>query len=142
MKLLIDQNLPQRLALLLKAEGHDATHTEDVGMATSSDPPILSWCCAEERMLITADKKLTKFLASSGADCPSVLVTREMRTLLLDQFAPTLSSSCRSGSEARPPKRSAEFIRKRVPDRVGSVQFVGNCCMALTLIATIRLRNL
>lgn len=90
MKLLIDQNLPQRLALLLKAEGHDAIHTEDVGMATSPDPLILAWCCAEERMLITADKKLTKFLASSGASCPSVLITREMRTLLLDQFAPTL----------------------------------------------------
>lgn len=79
MRLLIDQNLPLRLASLLSVEGHDAVHAEDVGMATAVDPLILSWCCGEGRMLVTADKKLTKFLASSGADCPSVLITRDMR---------------------------------------------------------------
>lgn len=68
MKLLVDQNLPRRLAALLQIEGHDALHTEHEGLATAADPLILSWCCARTRLLVTADKKLTKFLASSGAD--------------------------------------------------------------------------
>lgn len=29
----------------------------------------------------TADKKLTKYLASSGARCPSVVIVRDIRTL-------------------------------------------------------------
>ena len=49
-------------------------------MATAEDPEILKRCCAEDRMLVTADKKLTKFLASSGSDCPSVLILRDLRT--------------------------------------------------------------
>lgn len=84
MRLLIDQNLPRRLTSLLQIGGHDAVHTEDIGMATTSDPSILAWCCAEVRMLVTADKKLIKFLASSGAPCPSVLITRDIRTLAVE----------------------------------------------------------
>ncbi|NDL55654.1 DUF5615 family PIN-like protein [Phytoactinopolyspora mesophila] len=90
MRLLIDQNLPRRLASLLETHGHDVAHTEDVGLATTADPQILSWCCTQDRMLVTADKKLTKFLAASSADCPSVLITREMRTTPTEQIAAIL----------------------------------------------------
>ncbi len=90
MRLLIDQNLPRRLTSLLQIGGHDAVHTEDVGMATTPDPSILSWCCGEVRMLVTADKKLTKFLVSSGASCPSVLITRDVRTLPVEQTSALL----------------------------------------------------
>jgi predicted nuclease of predicted toxin-antitoxin system len=65
LRLLVDQNLPRRLASLLEAHGYDVAHTEDVGLATTADPQILSWCCAQDRVLVTADKKLTKFLAAS-----------------------------------------------------------------------------
>lgn len=75
---------------MLQTEGYDAKHTEDTGLATAADPQILSWCCTQGRILITADKKLTKFLASSAADCPSVLITREMRTMPAEQVAATL----------------------------------------------------
>jgi predicted nuclease of predicted toxin-antitoxin system len=90
LRLLVDQNLPRRLAWLLHADGRDAVHTEDVGMATTGDPAILVWCCSQDRVLVTADKKLTKYLASSGADCPSVLILREMRTEPADQVAAIL----------------------------------------------------
>lgn len=88
MRLLIDQNLSRRLASLLQVDGHDVVHAEDVGLATTADPLILSWCCTEARLLVTADKKLTKFLASSNADCPSVLITRDLRTLALTPAKP------------------------------------------------------
>lgn len=93
MRLLLDQNLPLRLTALLLAHGHDVTHTEDVGLATKGDPQILSWCCSQDRMLVTADKKLTKFLAASGADCPSVVITREMRTTPTHQLAAILATN-------------------------------------------------
>lgn len=93
MRLLIDQNLPRRLAMLLRLDGHDALHTEDVGLATVTDPLILSWCCAQARLLVTADKKLTKFLASSGAGCPSVLIMREMRSMPVERTAAILAAN-------------------------------------------------
>lgn len=62
MRLLIDQNLPRRLASLLNVVGHDAVHTEDEGLATTADSLILSWCCGEARLLVTADKKADQVL--------------------------------------------------------------------------------
>jgi predicted nuclease of predicted toxin-antitoxin system len=93
LKLLVDQNLPRRLSTLLLAEGHDALHTTDEGLATAADPLILSWCCTRARLLVTSDKKLTKFLASSGADCPSVLVVREMRTVPVETTAAIVAAN-------------------------------------------------
>ncbi len=93
MRLLIDQNLPRRLASVLKANGYDAVHTEDVDLAVAQDPEVLAWCCTHGSILVTADKKLTKFLASSAADCPSVLILREMRTLSSDDLALTLMAN-------------------------------------------------
>jgi hypothetical protein len=52
-------------------------HSEDVGLEKASDPEVLSRCCAEERLLVTAD-------------CPSVLITRNMRTLNVDDVGAIL----------------------------------------------------
>jgi len=94
LRLLVDQNLPRRLSTSLHADGHDALHTEDEGLAaTAPDPLILSWCCRASRLLVTADKKLTKFLAAPGVDCPSVLVLREMRTVPVEQTAAIVAAN-------------------------------------------------
>jgi predicted nuclease of predicted toxin-antitoxin system len=90
LKLLIDQNLPRQLTAMLGSGGHDVTHTEDEAMTTASDPVILRWCCEAQRTLLTADKKMIKYLVGSGVDCPSVLVTRELRTMALDRIAAML----------------------------------------------------
>lgn len=79
MRILLDQNLPLALAPILREAGHDVTHTRELGLERAADEQILERCCDEERMLITADKRLTKFLATSRAECPSVLVTRDVR---------------------------------------------------------------
>jgi hypothetical protein len=39
---------------------------------------------------VTADKKMTKFLAGSGSKCPSVLVVRDLRTLAVERIAAML----------------------------------------------------
>lgn len=81
MRLLLDQNLPLALAPILRDAGHDVVHTREIGLERAADQQILEHCCDDRRMLVTADKRLTKYLATSQADCPSVLVTRDIRTM-------------------------------------------------------------
>jgi predicted nuclease of predicted toxin-antitoxin system len=66
LNLLVDENLSIGLLVALNEAGHDAQHTRELGLERAADPLILERCCRQRRMLITADKKLTKFLASSG----------------------------------------------------------------------------
>lgn len=75
MRLLLDQNLPYSITKALAADC-DVVHTEDVALQQVTDPEIFSYCVATERVLVTADKKLTKFLASSRASAPSVVILR------------------------------------------------------------------
>ena len=81
MRLLLDQNLPLALAPILRDAGHNVVHTRQIGLERAPDEQILEHCCDDRRMLVTADKRLTKFLVTSQADCPSVLVTRDIRTM-------------------------------------------------------------
>jgi predicted nuclease of predicted toxin-antitoxin system len=81
----VDQNLPRSLVPLLESAGHDVVHTEDAKLAKASDPQIMTWCCTEQRVLITADKKLTKYFVSLDTTCPSVVVTRDLRVISADQ---------------------------------------------------------
>lgn len=76
MRLLVDQNLPRSLATRLAQAGHDCVHASDLGLEKAADPEVFSVCVDQERVLVTADKKLTKFLASSNATAPSVVTVR------------------------------------------------------------------
>ena len=76
MRLLLDENLPQRFVDSLRIHGHDVVHAAELSLSAATDPVVFEYCCAESRMLVTADKKLTKFLAGAGLTCPSVLIAR------------------------------------------------------------------
>lgn len=76
MKLLVDQNLSVSLVDQLASAGHEANHTTTTGMASASDPAIFEWCRENKAALVTADKKLTKFLAAEQAADPSVVIVR------------------------------------------------------------------
>lgn len=76
MKLLLDQNLSPSLVDQLAAAGRDAFHTATVGLASASDPAIFEWCRENDAVLVTADKKLTKFLAAEQAADPTVVIVR------------------------------------------------------------------
>lgn len=77
MKFLVDQNLPSTLAVRLAAEGHDAQHTSDLGMERARDEDIFEWCRQNDAVLLTADKRLTKYLATQHAASPSVVIFRD-----------------------------------------------------------------
>lgn len=76
MKLLVDQNLSPSLVDQLASVGHDAFHTATVGLASASDPAIFEWCRENAAALVTADKKLTKFLAVEQAADPAIVIVR------------------------------------------------------------------
>ena len=78
MKLLIDENLPPRLAGLLGDAGHDAVHVRDLGAAGASDPQIIDLALADGRTIISADTDFGALLASTGATEPSVILVREV----------------------------------------------------------------
>jgi predicted nuclease of predicted toxin-antitoxin system len=81
LRLFIDQNLSGDLVGILAEAAHDAVHAMALGLERAPDPEILGFCCVDRRTLVSADKKLTKYLASSVAQCPSVVVVRDVRTL-------------------------------------------------------------
>lgn len=76
MRPLIDQNLPRSLATRLAFARHDAVHTSDEGLEMATDPVVFAACINQNRILVTGNKKLTKFLAASGALAPTVIIVR------------------------------------------------------------------
>lgn len=76
MKLLVDQNLNPLLVDRLASAGHEVNHTTAVGLASASGPAIFEWCRENDAVLVTADKKLTKFLAAEQAADPAVVIVR------------------------------------------------------------------
>lgn len=76
MKLLLDQGVPRSAAALLRADGLDAVHTGEVGMATAEDAAILDRGRAEDRLIVTLDADFHHILALSGATRPSVIRIR------------------------------------------------------------------
>ncbi|MGH8930556.1 MAG: DUF5615 family PIN-like protein [Egibacteraceae bacterium] len=55
MRLLIDENLSQRVAVLLGQAGHDAVHVRDLGLLGADDDKVLETAAAQGHTLITAD---------------------------------------------------------------------------------------
>ena len=92
MKLLVDQNLPAAIAERLTKAGHDVLHTAQIGLERASDPEVLATCRDQERVLITADKKLTKYLATQRRRDPSVVIVRQFasRDDVAEHLATTL----------------------------------------------------
>ena len=86
MKLLIDENLPPRIADLLVDIGHDAVHVRDLDAPGASDPEIIALALADARTIISADTDFGALLAASAATGPSVILVREV----LDRRPPHL----------------------------------------------------
>ena len=76
MRFLVDQNLDESLAETLRRAGFEAAHTSGIEMSRAPDVELLDWCRAHTSVLLTADKKLSKYLAEQRAANPSVVIFR------------------------------------------------------------------
>jgi len=67
MKLLVDAQLPQKLARWLEDSGHDAIHTLDLEKRNRTpDSDLIRWAEAEQRILITKDSDFVESRVLTG----------------------------------------------------------------------------
>ena len=76
MKLLLDQGVARGAAAELRAEGFDAVHAGEIGMATSTDEELVAHARGEGRVVITLDADFHTLLVLSNAVSPSVVRVR------------------------------------------------------------------
>ena len=83
----LDHNVPRRVALLLRAAGHGATTTRDLGHIYASDPRQLLIASRRALTLITHDDDFLR-LHLHWADRPPMLrsVTRHAGIVLIPAF--------------------------------------------------------
>jgi len=75
MKIKLDENLPLRLATLLRNLGHDVHTTLEEGLSGSSDPEIWERAQRESRFLITQDLDFSDSRQfAPGSHCGILLV--------------------------------------------------------------------
>ena len=90
MKLLIDENLPPRLAVLLSEADHDAAHARDLDAAGASDAQLIDLALADGRTIVSADTDFGALLAATTATAPSVILVREVVDLHPQELAQLL----------------------------------------------------
>jgi len=78
-RLLLDENLPAQLAVLLRARGFDVVHVREAGLRSAPDDEILAHAVVEDRVCITLDRDLHRLLAETGAEAPSVILLRNVQ---------------------------------------------------------------
>lgn len=87
MKLLVDENLSERVASTLRDAGHDAVHVTTVGLANTDDDVILRAAADDGRVIVTADADFGALLALRRDRRPSVLMLRSSDRITPDQQA-------------------------------------------------------
>ncbi len=76
MKFLVDQNRSPLLAEALRAGGHDAVHTFEIGLERADDETVLERAVSDGRVVISADTDFASLMAHGGATTPSVILFR------------------------------------------------------------------
>ena len=89
---LVDAQLPPALARWLVANGHEAEHVVDLGLASATDNEIWDYAIAQERVILTKDEDFSARRLLAVAGPPVVWIRRgnTTRRELLTWFEPLL----------------------------------------------------
>lgn len=94
-KLLVDAQLPPALARWLSAQGLQASHVADHGLANASDDEIWQYACKEKRVIVTKDEDFALRRVLADSRHPAVVWLRLGNTrnqALLDWLGPLLGA--------------------------------------------------
>jgi predicted nuclease of predicted toxin-antitoxin system len=75
-KLKTDENLPESIAAILLAAGHDVTTVLGEGLGGVADPRVAAVCRKEQRALVTLDRGLGDIRTYPPADYHGIIVLR------------------------------------------------------------------
>jgi predicted nuclease of predicted toxin-antitoxin system len=76
MTFLVDENLALSFAEALRQIGIPATHVMEIGLNQTDDEVIVDYAKAHEMVIITFDLDLTRIVAMSRRDLPTVITFR------------------------------------------------------------------
>ncbi len=79
MKLKVDENLPEEVAALLRADGHDVETVLQEGLGGAKDPRVLAACQRETRSLVTLDTDFANIVAYPPSGSAGLVVLRPSR---------------------------------------------------------------
>ena len=80
MRFLLDENLPARVAGILTAAGHNASHVFDHSLGGSPDESVMALARRERCILITYDADFAAMAVLAGEALPSIVLFRDHRS--------------------------------------------------------------
>ena len=104
MRFLLDQPISWMVGRTLRAAGHEALHTSELGLGTASDEVILDRAVEERSVVVTQDTDFGTLLSRSGQRLPSVILFRmrdgrpSVQAQVLLENIPALEETLRSGA--------------------------------------------
>jgi predicted nuclease of predicted toxin-antitoxin system len=90
MRLLLDNNLAPRLAVLLRDAGHHVEHVRDHGLQGAPDDEVLHFADTHALTLVSADTDFGTLLARTGATRPSMILIRRSTARRPEELAALL----------------------------------------------------
>lgn len=125
MRLLIDQNVAQRVATLLRDAGHDAVHVAERGLSSADDDAIVALALSEARVIVSEDTDFGALLARSGAQLPSFLLLRGAEPLRPEDQAALLLANLGAVEDDLARGAVVVFARGRVRVRPLPIEDLG-----------------
>lgn len=76
MRVLLDEGIPARTAVLLRQKGGDASHLVELGMLGANDGDVMARAVSEQAAIVTMDSDFHQLRALGGCLAPSVIRIR------------------------------------------------------------------
>ena len=113
MRFLVDTNLPPAVATWLVSEGHEASHTIDLGMAAAKDREIWDAAVASGSCIVTKDEDFVLLKAFDPRGQRSLEDSAACKRLNRPMSEEPIHDFATSGTSRRSARPRARSLRRR-----------------------------